>query len=97
MWRWASCARFSGAVYPAGALHVIDGYVDAAGIEGGSPPLGSDPGIWVTQPLALTREENKNGVGQSRGPSGFVLFNTALKFAAFTCVSDYGDVLRMLH
>ena len=42
----------------------IDTGVDAAGIEGGSPPpLGSDPGIWVTQPLALSREENKNGVG----------------------------------
>lgn len=43
-------------VCPAGAVHAVDSDADAAGIEGGFPPLGSDSGIWVTQPLTLTRK-----------------------------------------
>ena len=57
--------------------------------RGWLPPLGSDPGIWVTQPLTPTGEKTKNGVGQSRGPSGLVLLSTAQTNAAFTGVSDF--------
>ena len=58
--------------------------------RGWLPPVGSDPGIWVTQPLTPTGEKTKNGVGGSRGRSGSVLLlSTAPKNAAFTGVSDY--------
>lgn len=50
------CVRFRRMVCPAGAVHAVDSDADAAGIEGGFPPLGSDSGIWVTQPLTLTRK-----------------------------------------
>lgn len=56
---------------------VKDSGVDAAGREGAPPPLGSDPGIWVTHASCNEKKKQKNGVGQSRGPSGFVLFSTA--------------------
>ena len=57
--------------------------------RGWLPPVGSGPGIWVTQPLTPTGEKTKNGVGGSRGPSGLVLLCTAPKNAAFTGVSDF--------
>ena len=57
--------------------------------RGWLPPVGSGPGIWVTQPLTPTGEKTKNGVGQSGGPSGLVLSSTAQTNAAFTGVSDF--------
>ena len=54
------CVRFSDVQrFRAVALHVIDSDADTARIEGGRATLVSDPGIWVTQPLALTREITK--------------------------------------
>lgn len=46
---------------PTGALREIDSGFDEALCP---PPLGSDPGIWVTQRLALIYEKNQNGVDQ---------------------------------
>ena len=87
------CGWFSSAVYPAGALHGIGSCVDAAGIEGAARPSSLNLWVWVTQPLALTREENKNGAGSLRGPSGLVSSNTAPHFAAFTGVSGFAAKL----
>ena len=57
--------------------------------RGWLPPVGSDPGTRVAQPLTPTGEKTKNSVGGSRGRSELVLLCTAPKNTAFTGVSDF--------
>lgn len=59
------------------------------------PPVDSDPGIWVTQSLALIREDNKKMTSTTSRVVATVVLNTMLKLQHSPAFPIFGDALRV--